>query len=383
MNRGQQKGTAIRNGLMALAVVLCTITSAAAQVSVNVGLPGVSIGINQPAYPELVVVPGYPVYYAPQVNANYFFYDGMFWVYDQDNWYASTWYNGPWEVVDPDTVPLFILRIPVRFYRQPPSYFRGWNADAAPRWGDHWGEAWQQHRSGWDTWNHSSVPAPAPLPVYQRQYSGNRYPAAAQQQVLQSQNYRYRPQDTVAQHYYQAHGAQSAPAASPARAAPGVARGQAPQRGQPPQKENEEAQKAAAKAPAPEKAQASRPAVANAPAAEPKARTQKATPAKAPAEEAKAQTEKAAPAKAAPQEAKAKTPRPAPPKPPVQEQKAQTQRPAPAKPPVQEQKAQPQRPAPAKPPAQEQKAQPERPAPAKAAPEPKQEPKEGQEKGHE
>ena len=212
MNRDKQKGTPIRNGLVALGVALCTITSAVAQVSVSVNVPGVSIGINQPAYPELVVVPEYPVYYAPQVNANYFFYDGMFWVYDQDNWYASAWYNGPWQLVDPDTVPLFILRIPVRYYRQPPSYFQGWSPDAPPRWGDHWGQAWQQRRSGWDTWNHSSVPAPAPLPAYQRQYSGNRYPPAAQQQVLLSQNYHYKPQDTVAQRYYQTHGAQSAPA---------------------------------------------------------------------------------------------------------------------------------------------------------------------------
>src|SRR5271170_1538574 len=209
----------MRKGLIVLSTLFCLATSALAQVSVSVGLPGVSIGINQPVYPELVTIPGYPVYYAPQVNSNYFFYDGMFWVYVQDNWYASSWYNGPWALVSPDEVPLFILRIPVRYYREPPAYFRSWCLDAPPRWNEHWGATWEQRRSGWETWNRSSVPAPAPLPVYQRQYSGNRYPPAAQQQVLQSQNYHYQPQDTVAQHYYQAHGAQSAPAA-PARPAP-------------------------------------------------------------------------------------------------------------------------------------------------------------------
>ena len=89
----------MRKGLMVLSILLCSITSAAAQVSVSIGLPGVSIGINQPAYPELVPVPGYPVYYAPEVNSNYFFYDGVFWIYQRDNWYASYWYNGPWELV--------------------------------------------------------------------------------------------------------------------------------------------------------------------------------------------------------------------------------------------------------------------------------------------
>jgi hypothetical protein len=205
----------MRTGLIVLWMLLCSITSAAAQVSVGIGLPGVSIGINLPLYPQLVLVPGYPVYYAPQVNSNYFFYDGMYWVYAGDNWYASSWYNGPWELVTPEVMPLFVLRVPVRYYRRPPVYFRGWRADASPRWGEHWGDSWAQRRSGWDNWNRSSAPPPAPLPVYQRQYSGNRYPRVEQQQVLQTQNYRYQPQDAVARQHYEAPRVQSAPAPSP------------------------------------------------------------------------------------------------------------------------------------------------------------------------
>ena len=189
----------MRNLLIVLWMLLCSIASAAAQVSIGIGLPGVSIGINLPVYPQLVAVPGYPVYYAPQVNSNYFFYDGMYWVYQRDNWYASSWYNGPWGLVAPEAVPLFVLRVPVRYYRHPPAYFRGWGSDAPPRWGEHWGKSWEQSHSGWDNWNRSSVPSPAPLPVYQRQYSGNRYPRVEQQQVLQTQNYRYQPQDAVVQ----------------------------------------------------------------------------------------------------------------------------------------------------------------------------------------
>jgi hypothetical protein len=201
----------MRNGLVVLWMLLCSATSATAQVSVGIGLPGVSIGINLPVYPQLVAVPGYPVYYAPQVNSNYFFYDGMYWVYQRDNWYASSWYNGPWGLVAPDVVPLYVLRVPVRYYRQPPAYFRGWRADAPPRWGDHWGNAWVQSRSGWDSWNRSAMPAPAPLPVYQRQYSGTRYPHVEQQQVLQAQNYRYPPHDAVVQQHYQAQRVEVAP----------------------------------------------------------------------------------------------------------------------------------------------------------------------------
>jgi hypothetical protein len=197
-------------------MLLCSATSAMAQVSIGIGLPHVSIGINLPVFPELVQVPDYPVYYAPGLNSNYFFYDGMYWVYQNDNWYASDWYNGPWALVEPEAVPLFVLRVPVRYYRRPPAYFRAWQPNAPPHWGEHWGNAWAQHHSGWDRWNRSSAPAPAPLPTYQRQYSGDRYPKAEQQHALRSQNYRYQPHENVVrQHFEQT--ARSAPSSSERR----------------------------------------------------------------------------------------------------------------------------------------------------------------------
>jgi hypothetical protein len=210
------KGNSMRKSSLVMALMLCCgIGAAEAQVSVGFSVPGVSFGINMPTYPNLVPVPGYPVYYDPQASANYFFYDGMYWVLANDNWYASTWYNGPWELVAPDAVPLFILRVPVRYYREPPAYFHGWSANDAPRWGDHWGNSWQQSHNGWDNWNHSSIPARAPLPVYQRQYSGNRYPQGEQQQALNSQNYHYQPHDAVVQRSYPAQQAKAAPVNAP------------------------------------------------------------------------------------------------------------------------------------------------------------------------
>ena len=193
----------IRHGFIVLSMLLCLGTSAAAEMSIGIEFPQVSIGINLPLYPELVPVPGYPVYYAPRLDANYFFYDGLYWVYEDDGWYASSWYNGPWEFVDPDFVPLFILRIPVRYYRQPPVYFRGWRSNAPPHWGSHWGTEWVQRRRGWDRWQRGSVPARAPLPVYQRQYSGDRYPQMEQQQTLRRQQYRYQPHETVVREHFQ------------------------------------------------------------------------------------------------------------------------------------------------------------------------------------
>jgi hypothetical protein len=186
-----------------LSMLLGATPPALAQLSINFGAPGVSIGLSLPVYPRLARIPGYPVYYAPEVDSNYFFYDGMYWVYDGDDWYASSWYNGPWTLIDRLAVPLYLLRVPVRYYRHAPSYFRGWRADAPPRWNEHWGRSWEERRSGWDRWNRRAAPAPAPLPTYQRQYSGERYPQRSQQAEINTRNYRYQPRDQVPRQYRQ------------------------------------------------------------------------------------------------------------------------------------------------------------------------------------
>jgi len=203
----------MRYALVVLLGMLCWVSPVAAQVSIGIGLPGVSIG-NLPSYPQLVVVPEYPVYYAPSGDVNLFFYDGMYWAYQGDNWYASSWYDGPWGLVGPEVVPVFVLRIPVRYYRHPPVAWVGWRSDAPPRWGERWGHDWEQRRSGWDQWDRRTVQAPAPLPVYQRQYSGNRYPRVEQQQALQRAQYHYQPKDPVVRQQYQEQGAQPRPAVS-------------------------------------------------------------------------------------------------------------------------------------------------------------------------
>jgi hypothetical protein len=197
----------IHNAILALGLLVSPLAASAAQVSVGVAVPGLSIGINLPVYPRLALVPGYPVYYAPELQANFFFYDGMYWVYQGNSWYASNWYNGPWWLVEPAYVPGFILRIPVRYYRRPPGYFHGWQSDAPPRWNEHWGRDWDQHRSDWDKWDRRGAPPPAPLPSYQRQYSGERYPRQMEQQrELEQRQYHYRPRDPAVQRHYQEQG---------------------------------------------------------------------------------------------------------------------------------------------------------------------------------
>ena len=187
----------MRTLIVSIALALASAHAAAAS---NVS---VSIGINVPTYPVLQRVPGYPVYYAPSLNTNYFFYDGMYWVFDGREWYMSAWYNGPWQLVDRYEVPVYVLRVPVRYYRARPTYFSSWAVDAPPRWDAHWGATWSERRAGWDRWSRSSVPAAAPLPTYQRAYSGTRYPQFDEQITLQSQRYTYRPRDTVVRERYE------------------------------------------------------------------------------------------------------------------------------------------------------------------------------------
>lgn len=208
----------MRRLLVAAALALSLVPAARAQVSV-------SIGINVPAYPQLVPIPGYPVYWDPRAPANYFFYDGLFWVFVGDNWYASEWYDGPWRLVLPEYVPVYVLRVPVRYYRHPPPYFRRWPGNAPPHWGEHWGPQWERQRGGWNRWDRHAVPAPAPLPQYQRQYRGDRYPRAIeQQQSIRQNHYGYQPREPVVRQQFRE-------AAPPPQRAPQV---QQPQVQQPP-----------------------------------------------------------------------------------------------------------------------------------------------------
>ena len=189
----------MRHALIGLLLVAATVATTPAHSAVNV-----SIGINVPAYPSLVRVPNYPVYYAPSLPANYFFYDGLYWVFVNGTWYESPWYNGPWYAVDPFDVPVFLLRVPVRYYHARPAFFEsGWAHDAPPHWGTYWGASWSQRHSGWDRWDRHSAPAPAPLPLYQKSYSGSSYPSVQQQAVIQTKSYSYQPRESITKTRFQ------------------------------------------------------------------------------------------------------------------------------------------------------------------------------------
>ena len=72
----------MKRALAAAAFVLAAIFPAAAQEYYD-------IGVDLPQYPEMQPVEDSPVYYAPGVDSNYFYYDGQYWDYSNDAWYTS------------------------------------------------------------------------------------------------------------------------------------------------------------------------------------------------------------------------------------------------------------------------------------------------------
>jgi hypothetical protein len=132
----------VLGGLVVVALV-GSAASGQAQVSV-------SIGINLPAPPSFVIIPGTPVAYAPALPANYFFYAGHYYVFANSAWYLGPTYNGPWAVVPPAYVPLPILTVPVRYYRAPPPHWKHWKREAPPQWDPAWGGEWKKEHKEYE-----------------------------------------------------------------------------------------------------------------------------------------------------------------------------------------------------------------------------------------
>ncbi len=119
---------AAAGGLAAL--VLAAGPAAADSVSIGINTPGVSFNLNVGARPQLVPVPGLPVYRAPLVEENYFFYGGHYYVEHLGVWYISAHHNGPWVVAR--HVPQPVLAVPVAYYKIPPGHAKReehWKSD--------------------------------------------------------------------------------------------------------------------------------------------------------------------------------------------------------------------------------------------------------------
>jgi hypothetical protein len=106
----------------AAAMLLAGASATAADVQIHIGLGVPPIVLSAP--PQLVVVPGTPVYYAPNVSANLFFYQGRYYTVANGVWAVAPAYTGPWAVIQIGQVPAPVVAVPVEYYKIPPGQLK-------------------------------------------------------------------------------------------------------------------------------------------------------------------------------------------------------------------------------------------------------------------
>jgi len=121
--------------MLAVAGACLVIPAPVRATSFSLGMrtDNVHLGIRIGEEPRLVVVPGTPVYEAPALQYNYFYYNGGYYLYRGGDWFWATSYNGPWTVISIAQVPRPILRVPAEHYRERPAH---WKRGGPPPWAE-------------------------------------------------------------------------------------------------------------------------------------------------------------------------------------------------------------------------------------------------------
>lgn len=117
----------VRLSIVAFAAYGLSVSPAHAadvKVGVSIGVPAPPV-IALPAPPQLVVVPGTPVYYAPSLSLNFFAYGGRYYTLHDGAWFVATSHTGPWAFVPMDRVPRPVLGVPATYYKVPPGHSKG------------------------------------------------------------------------------------------------------------------------------------------------------------------------------------------------------------------------------------------------------------------
>ena len=122
--------------LAATGIVLLSGASVAAQdIKINIGLgarPVPPVVVTTP--PQLVVVPGTAVYYAPEVPDNLFVYKGRYYTLVNNVWSTAPAYHGPWMVIQVGKVSPPILGVPMEYYNISPGHLK---QKGPPPWAGH------------------------------------------------------------------------------------------------------------------------------------------------------------------------------------------------------------------------------------------------------
>ncbi|MEW5744749.1 MAG: hypothetical protein AB1805_04825 [Nitrospirota bacterium] len=115
------KAVLLMTGLLLLPLGDAALLSRAdAEVSINIGigapLPPPVIVVERP--PEVVLIPGTRVYFAPDIgDSELFFYSGYWYRRHGSAWYRAARYDGSWIHLPPRRVPVVFVKLPKGYHR--------------------------------------------------------------------------------------------------------------------------------------------------------------------------------------------------------------------------------------------------------------------------
>lgn len=97
-------------------------TSAEVNVHIGIDLPLPRVVV--PAPPAVVLVPGTPVYYTPDVGIDIFFYSSRWYRKHNGHWYKASYYNGPWAYLPAQRIPVALVNLPPDYSNIPQGHQR-------------------------------------------------------------------------------------------------------------------------------------------------------------------------------------------------------------------------------------------------------------------
>ncbi|HET7875725.1 MAG TPA: hypothetical protein VFN71_09380 [Methylomirabilota bacterium] len=111
--------------VLALGFLAALLSAAPARAELNVNI---NVGPPPPppvvlaAPPRVVVVPGSPVYYAPEASFNVFVFEGRYYSFHNGAWFVASSYQAPWTMIAVERVPPPLIAVPVKYYKIPPGH---------------------------------------------------------------------------------------------------------------------------------------------------------------------------------------------------------------------------------------------------------------------
>ena len=94
-----------------------------------------------PAPPPVFLIPGTYAYFAPDVDADLFFYGGYWYRSHGGGWYRSSRYSGPWGFIVPKRVPGVLINLPPGYRNVPPGHQRIPYVQLRKNW-----KTWERHK---------------------------------------------------------------------------------------------------------------------------------------------------------------------------------------------------------------------------------------------